>query len=80
MALLDDGYGIIQGSPEFIQKHCELTQIMARFGNAEYSKEFWENVNKHRKEECLKYQTDERNLQLAILQNKDKVFGPLIGD
>lgn len=80
MALLDDGCGCVKGSFEFIQKHCELTKIMSEFGNANYSKEFWENVNMQRKAENLKYQTAERDSKLAILQNKDKVFGPLIGD
>lgn len=57
-----------------------LDDVLANFGNADYSKEFWENVNKRRKEESLAYEISERDSQLAILQNKDKVFGPLIGD
>lgn len=57
-----------------------LDQVLEKFGNADYTKEFWDNVSKHIKEENLKYQTEERDSQLAILKNKDKVFGPLTGD
>jgi len=57
-----------------------LDEILAIFGNAEYSKQFWDHCNNQAKEDRIKYETEERNARLEVIKNKDKVFGPLIGD
>jgi len=57
-----------------------IDEILKRFGNAEYSPEFWTNVNREIKEEQIRQQIADRDNHLTILKMKDKVFGPLIGD
>ena len=51
-----------------------LDELMARFGNATYSREFWKAVNKSRREESDRFEAEEQQSMINNHQLMNKMF------
>lgn len=51
-----------------------LDEILARFGDASYSREFWEAVNKSRREESARFEAEEQQSMINNQQLMNKMY------
>ena len=51
-----------------------LDEILSRFGNAPYSREFWESVNKSRREGSDRFEAEEQQSMINNHQLMNKMY------
>ncbi len=52
----------------------DLDEVLARFGDASYSREFWEAVNKSRREESDRFEAEEQQSMINNHQLMNKMY------
>lgn len=60
--------------------NVSIEEVLKNFGNASYTKEFWDRVNTNNKELNEQFAREEIESRPDLVKVKTKVFGRLIGD